>query len=492
MKDVEQLVALQVERLKLRPVEQFDDALARRLYAIVGGHPGVITLFLLGCKNSGETLEERLEALERGQDLEALFEPIWRNLSAESRAILVACDGLGGKATTDQLAIACDLPRETAGARVASLVRESLLTSATVAGRSVVVCPQAFGLFAFGQAEPGRRAQQFLRLARSYVERFRGDPENAGNVLVEVDAIRALFKGFERERLDASDPEPLEFALQDLFQATLDLLLTLGLLDDRLAAAEAAYASAIRTRRFCSASLAAHVVAGTRAFRGELEAARDAVALGWAAADACGSPAEKARQMYTEGFVRYRSGDAVGALAAVADAEQQARLGEDPETVVNIFDLQAAALLHTGQLDDCTTAATRCLEVCEEMRWQRAKTFPLRFLAEVAVHRGASDEAAGLLDQARRIARRYDDQRQAARVSLTSARMYLLDGDLDEAEPYAEHALKEAQRLGLPPEERESWALLEAVRLARRSPTALERYRRERPLRLTDAPVAGD
>jgi len=492
LEDVERLVARQVERLKLQPAEQFDAAFARRLYAIVGGHPGVITWFLLGYKNSGETLAERLAALERGQDLETLFEPIWGNLNAESRAILVACDGLGGRATADQLAIACDLPRETARAQVASLVRENLLTSASVAGRSVLVCPQAFALFAFGQTEPGQRAAQFLRLARSYVERFRRDPENARDVLVEVDAIRALFKGLDREILDALDPEPLERALQDLFQATLDLLLTLGLLDDRLAAAEAAYASAIRTQRFCSASLAAHVVAGTRAFRGELETAREAVALGWEAADACGSPAERARQKYTEGFVLYRSGDAAGALAAVTDAEQEARAGDDPETVVNILDLQAAAFLHVGELDACTAAATRCLKVCEEMRWQRAKAFPLRFLAEVAVHRGASDEASGLLDRARRIARRYDDQRQSARVSLTSARMFLLDGDLDEAEPCAEHALKEAQRLGLPPEEREAWALLEAVRLARRSPTALERYRRERPLRLTDAPVAGD
>lgn len=490
--DVRRLIDTNVQRLKLEPREEFDEAFARRLFEVVGGHPGTITWFLRAYKHSGETLDERLDALKRGKDLEGLFSPIWSSLSDDGKALLAACDCLGGRATAAQLAVACDMPVEQVRVHARELLDDGLFGVVRSAGRSAYSCPQAFALFACAEAPVELRYAFRQRLARHYIALFEAAPEDARAALSEVDIIRAVFEGLARQPLDDYIQPDLEADLQRLFKVTLDILLTLGLFDDRIAASTHAYDSAIRTGNYRCASLAAHILSGTHAFRGDFDAAATALAHGWTAAEQSQDTREIARQMYSEGFLRYRSRDPEGALDAIAGADERVMAVDDRESLVNILDMQAAAFLYLERLDECEAAAQRCLDTCVAIRWERAKAFPLRFLAEVAIHRGQSQEAGELLERAQRIASGHGDQRQTARVSLTTARLYLFDGELDAAESAAVHAVTETHRLGLPPEEEESQALLDAIRLARRSPALREDLAARRPTRLTEAPVAGD
>ena len=492
VEDVRKLVAAQVDNLHLQPTEAFDENFARRLYEIVGGHPRTIVWFLLAYKDSGESLDQRLEALQRGKGLDELFASIWGSLDEGSRHLLAACDSVGGRATAEQLAIACNATTKAAHANAAKLLDEGLLGIARSAGQSAFVCSQALRLFVAGETSMGVRSECLRRLSRHYVARVREDPEDARALISEVDVIRSVFDGLARPGMEGSVDPGLEADVQSLFEVTLDILLTLGLLDDRLVAARCGYESAMRTGNYRCASLASEVLAGTHGFRGEFEQAQSALDHGWLAAEQSEDAAEMARQMYTEGFIRYRQGDAAAAVESVRDADQMIEASGDSETLVNVLDLRSAVHLHLGQLEHCEEAANRCLRTCEEIGWERAKAFPLRFLAEVAIHRGESGRARDLVERARTIASGYHDQRQMARVALTAARMHLLDRDLDSAEPEATRAASEAGRLGLPPEEEEARALEDAIRLARRSPALLDDYARRRPIRLTEAPVAGD
>lgn len=80
---------------------------------------------------------------------------------------------------------------------------------------------------------------------------------------------------------------------------TLDIFMTLGLFDDRVAYGQLAYQSGERTGDYAAASLASSVLSSTRTIRGELEAARQQLALGRIAAERSGSSAEVARQSAT-------------------------------------------------------------------------------------------------------------------------------------------------------------------------------------------------
>lgn len=492
VEDVAELIAAQVGRLDLRPAEEFDEEFARRLHHLVGGHPETITWFLRAYKSSGETLEERLAALRRGEGLDSLFASVWRSLPADCRSLLSACDSLGGRASRAQLQLACDLSERQAKAAVERLLGEGLLGVVRTAGQAGFTCAQALGLFVGGQTPDRERKLLLGRLARHYVTTLEAAPEDAAAMLPEADAIRAIFEGLSRPAPDESFDPQAEADLQRLFEATLDVLLTLGLLDDRILAASCALRSAMRTESYRCASLAAHVLSGTHSFRGEFAEAASALGHGWLAAERAADPVETARQMYTEGFLRYRSGDPRDALRAIEGAEDRAIEGGDAETLINVLDLRSAADLHLGRVDRCEAAARRCLETCEEIEWERAKAFPLRFLAEVAIHRGESAQARSLLDRAQRFASEYRDQRQLARVALTRARLHLFERELDAGAAAAELAASEARRLGLPPEEEEARALENAIGLARRAPNALDDYVGRRPTRLTDAPVAGD
>jgi hypothetical protein len=490
--DVEDLIAKLVDRLSLRPVEQFDRAFAEHMHEVVGGDPRTITWFLNGCKGSGEMPRQRLEALRSGVGLDQLFAQIWQGLDLEARSVLAACDCLGGKATARQLAAAGGAPEKSVLRAAEALYEEGLFSVTYSAGTPAFVCSQALAIYVAGETPSDDRYARLRTMAGHYVSILRADRENARALLPEIDALRAVFRGLGRQEADGVDDPRTETALQELFQATADPLLTLGFFDDRIAAAGYAYDSSQRTGNHRVASLACEVLASTYTLRGEFASARSAVGLGRVAAEASGDPAEMARQMYSQGFLRYREGAPEDALAVIYGAEDCAVAGNDLEALIDILDMRAAAHLHLGEVDACEEAARRSLAVCEEIEWERAKSFPLRFLAEVAIHRNDLKEARTLLERARGFASKYEDQRQLARISLTAARKHLFDRDLDGAERAAANAIDEAERLGLPPEKAEALALAAAVNFARRSPASLDELVSRRPTRLSEASVAGD
>src|SRR5262249_38284482 len=151
-----------------------------------------------------------------------------------------------------------------------------------------------------------------------------------------------------------------------------------------------------------------------------------------------------------------------------------------------------AALWYMGQSEEAEAAAKQCLETCRAIPWHRAMAYPMRDLAEIAIHRRSFDEATEFLDQARTLALNYEDKRQLARVQLTEARLPLLRRQFAAARLKAAVAEAEATKLGLPAEAEEAGALRVAAGRARVFfPLGLY-YTWRRPTRLTDAPVGGD
>lgn len=491
LEDVEGLVAKLARRLDL-PTEQFDRAFARRLHEVVGGDPRTVTWFLRSCKGSAEGPDRRLETLRSGVGLDRLFEPIWQGLDPDARVVLSTCACLGGKATARQLAAGCGAAERSVLRTAEGLYRDGVLGVALSAGQQAFLCSQALGLYVTGATPSAERYGCLRRIATHYVSVLRTEPENARALLPEVDALRAVFDGLQRQAADGVEDLRVHTALQELFKASLDVLLTLGLFDDRIVAARYAYESSMQTGNHRGASLACEVLASTHALRGEFEPAELALRHGQVAAEASGDEAEIARQSYSEAFLRYREARPWEALESIDGAEDRAVAGDDLETLINVLDVRAAVHLYLGETEACNGAAQRCLAVCEKIGWERAKSFPLRFLAEVAIHRADSDSALELLDRARALASGYDDQRQLARISVTAARMRLLDRDLDLAAEEAASAVSESGRLGLPPEEEEALALADAISLARRAPATLDDLASRRPTRLTEAPVGGD
>jgi ATP/maltotriose-dependent transcriptional regulator MalT len=186
-------------------------------------------------------------------------------------------------------------------------------------------------------------------------------------------------------------------------------------------------------------------------------------------------------------------------LRAIGGAEDRARQAvasagalpaSDParEILINVLCLRSAALWYLGQLTQSEETARMCLSACTEARWPRAEAYPLRDLAEIAIHRGDYRQAREWIGSARARAEDWSDVRQLIRLDLTEARLLLMTGRLRRARSLAHRAAEEAESLALGPEAKESAAL----RRAAGRPLSVVRYKRHRPLRLTDAPVGGD
>jgi hypothetical protein len=310
------------------------------------------------------------------------------------------------------------------------------------------------------------------------------DPENAQVVAPHIDGIKAVLQQLFDEGMDAE--------LQSLFVAVLDMLFTLGLFDDRIATGTLAFESALRAENHRAASLASDVLSSTHAARAEIDRAREALALGRLAAETSADPGEHARQMRAAGVVSYKAGDAAGALAAIDGAEAIARDTGEREILVNVLGLRTVACWHLGRFSEAKVAAEAGLQACREMSWRRATAYPLRNLAEVALHEGDFSAAADLLREARTVASESADRRQLARISLTAARMMLLAGESGTAQIEARGALEQARALGLPPEQQEARALVAASTRARWLAPLRLYYRSRRPARLTAAAVGGD
>jgi hypothetical protein len=482
---VEELIEYEARRVGLDTDRDLDADFARRLRAVVGGNPALIQWFLNGWPLSSQSLEQRLDAVERGAGLEKLFGPVWEEQPDATRAVLAACAYLRGQAIEEQLVIACERPQQEVSTALDELIAAGLIVAVRVSRRpNQYACPEGFRRFVLAETEESHLAQVTARLAAHYIRRFGEQWEDAPGAIPHMGAVQVVLE----ELFAMGDHRNLRV----LIAATLDIYFTLGLFDDRIAAGSLAYQSALRAGDHRAASLASAMVANTHAIRGELDEAREAHALGLVAAELSGEPGEVARQRRCGGFLAYRSGDPVRALESIDGAERLARTARDLNNVVDILGLETAAHLYMGSVADAANAAEACLRVCEEIGWKRGIAYPLRDLAEIAIHHGDSDKAKVLLDQARAASVEYADRRQLARVYLTDARMGLFAGDLSAARAAAREAEAQAAALGMPPEAEEARAVGRVATRARWLLPLRVYYRWRRPIRLTDAPVGGD
>jgi tetratricopeptide (TPR) repeat protein len=479
-----ELIQREVRRLGLQE-DLFDVDFATRLQQAVGGNPRLIESFLRALGRSSRTLEQLLEAVERGEGLRELYLPVWGELSALGHSVLGACASLRGEAIADQLTVACAVSSEELTRALEELMQTGLVT--VVRGHmrpDVYTC--SYSVQRFVMTETPRETVRAIacRLAGHYIRQLATEPENARWVAPHVGAIKAVMQLLYDHGEDAE--------VQSLFASVLDVLFTLGLFDDRISTGQIAYESAMRAGNPRGASLAIDVMVSTHAARGELEEAREAVALGLLAAERSGDPGERARMMRSSALVLYKDGDAAGALAALEGSGDLARETGDLEVLGNTCGLRTVAHWHAGEFEASAMAASEALSVCEEMSWHRAMAYPLRNLAEVAIHDGEFSQARKLLADAHRISTEHGDRRQLTRIHLTTARLELLSGDPAAAQREAFAARGAALELGLIPELREVSALQRAAARARFFPLLRSYYRARRPARFTDAPVGGD
>ncbi|MGN6254378.1 MAG: AAA family ATPase [Solirubrobacterales bacterium] len=483
--DVEQLVRHEVNRLGLSDPALLEASFVNRLQEIVGGNPGMIEWFLRSFSRGEKSLEAQLVAVSRGEGLGALLTPMWTKLSPSSRMVLGVCANLRGQATIEQATTASELPEEEVSAAVRGLLSVGLLRTVRATDRpTLFVCASGVQRFVIAQTPAERRAEFTARLASYYTDYFSRNWEDARTAVSHMNGLRATIANLHEEGREAQ--------LQQLFGNTLDLFFTLGLFDDRIELGGLAYESAIRSGDHRAASLACSVISSTHAIRGELTAAREALALGLIAAERSGAAAEKARQMRDTGFIHYRSGEAGRALVAVEGADELALANGDLNNRVDVIGVQMASYWYLGRLDEAERAAHRYIRACEDIPWERAQANAMRYLAEAAIHRRDFDIAREHLKRARHIAERYDDARGLMRLRMTEARLCLIALTLREAEGAAADAEESAIALGLPSEQVESAALRKAARRARLIPPLRLYLRRRRPLRMTDEPVGGD
>jgi hypothetical protein len=482
---VGELIDGRVEAFGLDGIMREDRALAARVHELIGGNPGVVEWFLRSYRQSSESIDERLEAVAAGSDLDQLFGPTWESLAPSQHEVLSVCAVLRGEATGRQVAEACS--REVMEVRdvLRSLHRAGLLAQIRAPNhQTLYTCARAFQVFVASQTTANGRELQTDRLADGYVAHFREAPEDAAWAIDEVRALRVV----REELYGLYDDE----RMQALFRATLDILFTLGQFDELIAAADLAYLSAERAEAYAPATHAAMIGAVTHAIRGEMAQARERLAYATLMAESAGDPASLTRARRCRGFVLYRSGRAQEALAAIEGVDALAEASGDVVAVVDVLDLRTSACWYLGRLEECEAAARASLAASSVAGWERAGAYPLRALAELALHRRQHEEARRLLDQAATTSTAYGDLRQQVRVDVSRARLELFAGDLSAGRMAAKRAATEAARLGLPPEQLEASATARAIGRASRSKLMRRYYAMRRPRRLTDAPIGGD
>jgi hypothetical protein len=479
---VQQLVERQARALGLLSAGEFDGELAKRLREALNGNPGEIDWALSSFNRGYRSLEDHLAAVERGETHQEKAAAQWAELSRRDRTVLSACAFLKGHATVEQLGAACELPAGELGEALEELVAFGHVLPIHSSGApSAYAASTRIARVALGEMSAAAEATLAARIVEQLKGHFARHPEDAPAATPYVGSLRPVLTHLFDQGNDAD--------LHVLFKASLDILFTLGLFDDRIDLGRLAHDSAERARNHTGAALAAEVISSTHAARGEMDSAREALALGYAAAGRSGAPADRVRQTRCDALIEYRSGRARKALAISAGLDGRAREAGDTEALVNILGMRAAASRYVDDFEASRVAAEECLRVCEEIPWPRGVAYPLRDLAEVAVHEGRFDRAEERLARARVIASENQDKRQMARIALTEARLRLLAGEPGAAGKAAEQAQSEAARLGLAPEVTEAQAIYDAAGRARAVPPLRLYYQWRRPRRLTRAPT---
>jgi tetratricopeptide (TPR) repeat protein len=480
-----ELIDYEADRWDLGDPGLDDTALQLRLAAAVGGNPRLIESFVQTMRDSPRSIYDLLAAAEHGEGIRQVLVPSWPQLPAAARTVLAVCAYLGGEATAEQLVVASALTDDEVLTALGELMRARLVKTIRSGDRPLVyACSRGVQRAVLAGTDTDASDAFTTRLSDWYINRLTDNPEDAQWVVPHVSAIKAVMHWMSDRHDDAG--------LQVLFGSVLDMLFTLGLFDDRIVTGRLAYGSAIGAGNHRAASLATDVLSSTYAAQGDLVAAKEAAALGQLAAERSLDLGERARQMRATGLVLYKSGDARGALEAMQGAERLAEETGDLEIVVNVQGVRTVAHLYLDELDEAESAARIGLEACATLDWERAKAYPLRNLAEVAIGRGSFDEAHQYLAQARAIASTHTDKRQLTRIRLTGAKLALFERQGAAALQEVTALERDAAELGLMPEQQELRGLRTAAMRATHRRGTIRHFRRRRPLRFTDAPIGGD
>jgi hypothetical protein len=478
------LVRQEVDRLGLNVPDLRDERLLDQVLDLFGGNPHLLMSFVNGLAGSPHSVEARLEAARHGDGAEAMLAEHLSALSPSARSILAACALLRGHAIASQLAVATGSSEEEVALVLAELMAAGLVTCIHLQGRPNVFTGGVGVRNAVLALTSREQIASFTaRLAEHYIDRFSSEWEDAAGALPHVGAIAVIAEQLYAEKRGDE--------LHALFTSVLDILFTLGKFDERIGIATLAYKRAICDGNFQRAARASAARTMNCAIRGELEAARETVSLGEAAAEQARLPGELARQRRVRAYVAYRSGEPRQALSLLEGADELAEAAGDRQILVDLEDLRGACYWYLGEMDLCEAAALKHQELADSIPWERVKAYSLQMLAEVSMKRAEFGRAGGLLERSRAIATEYEDQRMQVRIAISEARLQLLGGRPRDGVRVAAAAIAQARGIGLREEVREARALRRALRWAVLPPVRLY-YSRRRPQRLSDAPIAGD
>lgn len=484
--DARTLIMQEAERRGVTDLAVADSPLVDRVYRLVGGNAQAIKLFITACIHQPGAVAELLDDIEAGAgETDTVYDVVWTELSEQARATLSLC-ALLHAVNHDQVAIALDLTDAETKRALRQLRNDWLLESSQSLGRTVYRCPTALRTGALEHADGPRLDRARDRLAESLTDRFARDWENAAEAAHQIEAIRTLIQALASAG---------QYRLcVNLFAAVYDMLLTLGLFDDRITLGWVACEAASELGSVEEQSLALSVVSSTHALRGEDAEAAHAVKTGLDLARKAGSQKEIARQLRCEAFRLYRAGRVQEALDLLLseDAEGMARDAGDPHNMIDILSLIAAAQFHLGDYEGCEATARRELAECERLPWQRAKAYPLRDLAEARLMLGDPRTAEDLAAQARTVAVARDDTRQTARIGLTEARLHLFAGRLRQARDTANQAVSATAKLLLRGEKEEAEAVAEEATRCLRLPWRRWRVVGKPRGRFTEWTIGGD
>lgn len=481
-----EMLRREADRLEVPSVLDADEETLGEVHRLIGGNPRAIGLLVLACSRQPATLREVLDQLRSGEGpvIDELFSTVWDGITPEDRFVLAVCSYLKGQAVQEQIESALDVSRDVLRQRIERLWADGLLTRSEQQGSTCyTVTPMMCG-FVLKHTPEETISGIALRLSRYLIRKFRDAWEDAAGAIPHLPAIRHLV-----EELNARGEPGL---CLDLFEVSLDIFFTLGLFDDRIRLGWIAHDAACRSGDAVRSSLALSVISSTHSLRGEYAVADHAIDLGMRVAREAGSDQEVARQIRCRAYNVFRSGDARQALETVGDAEEMALNSGDLNNLVDIIALRSAAEWHLGDFDACRATVSQFLHYCQVIPWERAKAYPIREKAELAMMARSYGDAALLLKECREIAEKYRDERQLVRIALSESRHSLFTGRLLTARQRARSVEAEAGRLGLLSEHAEASAVSSRAGRAMAMPWRWRRSTRSPVPRFTEMTIGGD
>lgn len=481
-----ELLLREARRLDAQNILEADINTLTQLYQVIGGNPRAIELLVLACARRHATLDELVEQLRSGEGpvIDELFSAVWDSITEADRLVLVVCSYLNGEALLEQFEAALEIADHELHQRIERLWSDGLLTRREQHGNAYYTLPPMVCGYILKRT-PNDVVRQFrLNIARDLVGKYQEAWEDAAGSVPRIPATRQLV-------LELKDEQEFELCL-DLFEGSLDILFTLGLFDDRIRLGWIAFEAAESLGDNDRASLALSVVSSTHSLRGEYAQADRAIEMGMEVARSTGSTREVARQVRCKAYNVFRSGGAETALELVQDTYEMAVNAGDLNNAVDILALRSAALWHLSRFEECGETVDLFLHHCQTIPWERAKAYPIREKAELAIINGSFRDAELLIQESREIAQKYRDERQLVRIALSEARLHLFKGRPLQAWRSAVTVEAQARQLGLTGERAEGEAIVVRARTAAFNPLRWRAGSVRPAPRFTEMTIGGD